>query len=146
MADQVQQHNIGALVNEISSVVPQASAAQTIDGTSIDRALHQNPLSCVLRTSTGAETGSPTGVSVQSTLQHAPDNSTWTNFLYDGTHTAQGAAITAASTDQNYPIDLALAYRYIRVVTVVSFTGGSSPTVGVSAGVILGGEQLLAAD
>jgi hypothetical protein len=145
MSDQVQQHNIGALVVEASSVEPQASAAATIDGVSIDRQKHSMPLSCVLRTSTGAETGAPSGVSVQSTLQHAPDNATWTNFLFDGTNTAQGAAITAVNTDQNYAIDLALAYRYIRVVTVVSFTGGTTPTIGVSAGVILGGEQTIAA-
>jgi hypothetical protein len=145
MSDQVQQHNIGAIAVEVSSVAPVASAAATINGTSIDRQKHSMPLSCILRTSTGAETGAPSGVSVQSTLQHSPDNSTWANFLYDGTNTAQGAAITAVNSDQNYPIDLALANRYLRVVTVISFTGGTSPTIGVNAGLILGGEQTLAA-
>lgn len=139
------QHNIGALIAPVSSVVPQASAAQTINGTSIDRQAHSMALSCVIHTATGAETGSPTTVSVQSTLQHSPDNSTWTNFLYDGTNTAQGTAITAADTDQAYDVDLALADRYLRVVTVVSFTGGSAPTVGVAASLILGGENTLAA-
>lgn len=147
MADQVLQHNVGALVNEVTSIFPAATqAAATVNGSSIDRFAHQNPLSCVMRTTTGAASGSPTGISVQSTLQHAPDNATWTAFLYDGTHSAQGAAITAADTDQNYAVDLALAYRYIRVSTVVSFTGGSSPSIFIEAGVILGGEQLLAAD
>ena len=67
------------------------------------------------------------------------------NFLYDGVNTAQDAAIAAVNTDHNYPIDLALANRYLRVVTVVAFTGGASPTIGVSAGLILGGEQTVAA-
>lgn len=145
MADQVLQHNIGAYVVDVTSVAPQASAAATINGTTIDRYSHSMPLSCILHTATGAETGAPSGVSVQSTLQHSPDNSTWANFLYDGTNTAQGAAITAVNTDQNYPIDLALANRYLRVVTVISFTGGTSPTVGVYAELSLGGEQTLAA-
>lgn len=145
MSDIVTQHNIGALIAPVSSVVPQASGAQTIDGTSIDRQAHSMALSCALHTATGAETGAPSGVSVQSTLQHSPDNSTWTNFLYDGVNTAQGAAITTANTDQEYDVDLALANRYLRVVTVVSFTGGTSPTVGVAASLILGGENTLAA-
>jgi hypothetical protein len=145
MSDQVTQKNIAALAVAVSSVVPQASAAQTIDGTSIDRQKHSMALSAILHTATGAESGAPSTASVQSTLQHSPDNSTWTNFLYDGTNTAQGAAITAANQDQNYAVDLTLAYRYLRVVTVVAFTGGTSPTIGVAADLVLGGEQTLAA-
>ncbi len=141
----VTQHNIGAVVVAASSVVPQASAAQTISGATIDREKHSMALSCVMHTVTGAESGAPTAVSVQSTLQHSPDGTTWSNFLYDGTNTAQGAAIAAASTDQNYAVDLALANRYLRVSTVVGFTGGTSPTIGVSASLILGGENTLAA-
>lgn len=145
MSDQVLQHNIGAYAVEVSSVRPVASAAATINGASIDRQAHSMPLSAIMRTSTGAETGAPSAVSVQSTLQHSPDNSTWTNFLFDGTNTAQGAAIAAVNTDQNYAVDLALAYRYVRISTVVGFTGGTSPTIGVSAGLILGGEQTVQA-
>jgi hypothetical protein len=143
--DMALQHNIGAYVVEATSVEPQASAAQTINGVSVDRQKHSMPLSCVLRTSTGAEAGAPTGVSVQSTLQHSSDNATWANFLFDGVNTAQDTAITAVNTDHNFPVDLALANRFIRVVTVVGFTGGTAPTIGVTAGLILGGEQTLAA-
>jgi len=145
MSDQVIQHNIGAVVVEATSIFPVASAAATVNGVSIDRFAHQNPLSCVLHTAVGAESGAPSGVSVQSTLQHAPDNSTWTTFKPDGVNNATGAAITAVNTDQNYSVDLALAYRYLRVQTVVSFTGGTSPTIGLTADLVLGGEQLLAA-
>lgn len=146
MPDILTQRNIGSLVVAVSSVAPVASAASAgIDGTSIDRVAHSVAGCCVIHTSLGAETGSPTGVSVQSTLQHSPDNSTWTNFLYDGTNTAQGAAITAANSDQNYAVDLTLANRYLRVVTAVSFTGGTSPTVGVSASLVLSGENTVAA-
>lgn len=141
------QHNIGSLIAGVQSVNPQASAASAgINGEAIDRVSHSMALSCVIHTETGAETGSPTGVSVQSTLQHSPDGNTWSNFLYDGVNTAQGSPITAASTAQDYPVDLSLADRFIRVTTSVAFTGGSSPTVGVVATVILGGENTLPAE
>lgn len=145
MSDMTQQHNIGALVAEVSSIFPVSSAAATINGVSIDRQAHSMALSCELHTAVGATSGAPSGISVQSTLQHSPDNATWTNFLYDGTNTAQGVAITAASSDQNYAIDLALANRYIRVVTVISFTGGTSPAIPVAAALVIGGEQTLPA-
>jgi hypothetical protein len=137
--------NIAGYALVASSVAPVASAAATINGASIDRSKHNMPLSAIMHTATGAETGAPTGVSVQSTLQHAPDNATWTNFLYDGSTTAQGAAITAVNTDQNYAVDLTLAQRYVRVQTVISFTGGTSPTVGLAAQLVLGGEQVVTA-
>jgi hypothetical protein len=141
----VTQHNIGALLATVTSVEPQSSAAATINGAAIDRQAHSMPLSCVLHTAVGALGGTPTTASVQSTLQHSPDNSTWTNFLYDGVNTAQAPALTAANTENSLSVDLWLANRYIRVVTVVGFTGGTSPTALVNADVILGGEQTLAA-
>jgi len=143
--EQVVQHNIGSIVQEITSIFPAATqAAGTVNGSSIDRQLHQLPLSCLLHLVLGAVTGAPSATSVVATLQHAPDNATWTAFLYDGTHTAQVTG-SAATTDYNYAVDLALAYRYLRVSAVVSFTGGSSPSVYLESGLILGGEQLLAA-
>jgi hypothetical protein len=145
MSDMVQQRNIGALIQAVTSVEPQSSAAATINGAAIDRQAHSMAESCVLHTAVGAVGGAPSAVSVQSTLQHSPDNSTWANFLYDGTNTAQDTAIAAANTEHNYAVDLTLANRYIRVVTVVGFTGGTSPTVLVNADVILGGENTLAA-
>jgi len=59
--------------------------------------------------------------------------------------TQQTAALIAANSANAAPIDLTGAFRFIRTVTVVSFTGGTTPTVPVTTNVILGGERVLAA-
>jgi hypothetical protein len=146
MSDIVVQKNIGGYAVDVTSVWPQSSAAATINGGSIDRQAHSMALSCIMHTAVGAIGGAPTTASVQSTLQHAPDNATWTNYTNPSTNAvAQGAALTAADTEQNVAIDLTNAYRYIRVVTVVAFTGGTSPTALVNADLTLAGENTLAA-
>lgn len=140
------QHNIGAFVAVVTSVEPQAASAGTINGASIDRFAHSNPLSCVLHTIVGADTGSPSAVSVQSELQHSPDNSTWTNYTDPQTgNAAQAAALAAINTENSLAVDLSSAYRYIRVQTAVSFTGGTSPTALVASDLVLGGQDTLPA-
>jgi hypothetical protein len=137
-------HNIGSYVVPITSVFPESAAAGTINGASIDRALHNMPQSCVLHQVVGAESGAPTTASVQTTLEHSPDNSTWSNFQI-GSTVQQTAALTAANSENTASIDLAGAYRFIRAQTVVAFTGGTSPAIQVAADIILGGERELAA-
>lgn len=140
MADIAVSRNIGGHVSTVTPVPPQSSGAATIDGSSIDRFTHSMALSCVLHTVLGAVSGSPSAVSVQSTLQHSPDNSTWANYP-----NAQAPALTAASTENSLNVDLTPAQRYIRVVTVVGFTGGSSPAALLAADLIVAGEDRLAA-
>ena len=146
MADIVTQRNIGALVDVVTSVLPQAAAAGTINGASIDRVAHGLAGSAVIHQVTGAETGTPTTVSVQTNVQHAPDNSTWTNYIPPGASTvAETAAVTAINTDASVAVDLSAAQRYVRVQTVVAFTGGTSPTIEVAADIVLAGERVLPA-
>jgi hypothetical protein len=146
MGDITTSRNIGALVAIATSVEPQSSAGGTINGISIDRATHQMPLSCVLHQQLGAVGGAPTTTSAQTTLQHAPDNSTWSNYTDPDTNAvAQTAALTAANSEDSVNIDLTNAYRWIRAVTVVGFTGGTSPTALVAAELVLGGEPLMPA-
>jgi hypothetical protein len=141
----VYMHNIGALIAIATSVPPQAAAA-TVNGAGIDRLLHNLPLSCVLHQVLGAETGSPTGVSIQSKLQHSPDDATWTDYTPPGATTvAETAALTAASTENSLPIDLSSAQRYVRAVALITFTGGTSPTIQIVVDIVFGGEQLLPA-
>jgi hypothetical protein len=137
-------HNVGSYIVPVTSVFPESAAAGTINGASIDRTLHNLPQSCVLHQVVGAETGAPNTTSVQTTLQHSPDNATWSNYQI-GTAVQQTAALTAANSENTAAIDLAGAYRFIRAVTAVAFTGGASPTVLVAADIILGGERELAA-
>ena len=137
-------HNVGSYVVPVTSVFPESASAGTINGASIDRTLHNLPNSCVLHQVVGAESGAPTTTSVQTTLQHSPDNSTWSNYQI-GSTVQQTAALTAANSEDTAAIDLGGAYRFIRAVTAVAFTGGTSPAVLVAADIILGGERELAA-
>ena len=75
---------------------------------------------------------------------HSPDNSTWSDYQI-GTTVQETAALTVANSENTAAIDLTGAYRFIRPVTIVAFTGGTSPAIEVAAGVILGGERELAA-
>ena len=141
MADLITQRNIGGYITGVTSVFPQAASAGTVNGASIDRQAHGMPLSTTVHTAVGALTGAPTTASVISTLQHSPDNSTWTNYLPDGVNTAVEPALTAATTENEIDVDLSLAYRYLRVQTVVAFTGGTTPTALTTAWLSLGGES-----
>ena len=138
MSDITTQRNIGSLVVPVTSVFPESAAAGTINGSSIDRTLHNLPNSCVLHQVAGAESGAPTTASVQTTLQHSPDNATWSNYQI-GSNVQQTAALTAANSENTVAIDLGGAYRFIRAVTAVAFTGGTSPAILVAADIILGG-------
>ncbi len=137
-------HNVGSYVVPVTSVFPESASAGTINGASIDRTLHNLPNSCVLHQVVGAESGAPTTTSVQTTLQHSPDNSTWSNYQI-GSTVQQTVALTAANSEDTAAIDLGGAYRFIRAVTAVAFTGGTSPAILVAADIILGGERELAA-
>ena len=136
--------NIGSIVVPVTSVFPQNAAAGTIDGASIDRTLHNMAGSCVLHQVVGADSGSPTTLSVQTKLQHSPDNSTWSDFQINST-VQETAALTAVNSENTAAIDLTGANRFIRAVQIVSFTGGTSPEALVAAGIVLGGERELAA-
>ena len=109
--------NIGSYVVPVTSVFPESATAGTINGSSIDRTLHNMPNSCVLHQVVGAETGAPSATSVQTKLQDSPDNSTFTDYKA-GTSTVQETAVlTAASSENTAAIDLTGANRYIRAVT-----------------------------
>lgn len=88
----------------------------------------------------GAATGAPTAQSVAGKLQESADGSTgWTDIT--------GAAITAITTnDKTSEIKVALNsrvahLRYIRAVVTPTLTGGTTPTIPVSAVVILGNPE-----
>ena len=136
------QRNIGAFIAAVTCVLPQAASA-AVDGSSIDRFAHNLPLSCVIHQAVGAETGSPSGVSVVTKLQHSQDDSTWSDYVQPGDSSViETAALTAVNTQNSVAVDLSSAYRYIRPVTTPTFTGGTSPTIEAATTVILGGEAL----
>lgn len=145
MADIVTQRNIGALLSIVTSVAPESSVAATVNGTSIDRQAHSLAGCCVVHQVAGALTGAPTTTSVITKLQDSADNSTFADYKPDGVNVATNTALTAASTENSLSVDLTLARRYIRAVTTIAFTGGSTPSVLVAADIVLSGENTLAA-
>ena len=144
MPDLVTQRNIGALVALVTSIPPESSSGGAINGTAIDRTLHGLANSCVLHQMVGAVSGAPTAVSVQTKLQHSPDNTTWSDFQINGT-TQSAPVLTATNTDDGVAIDLTTAYRFIRAEMTVAFTGGTTPAAVVASDLVLGGERVLAA-
>ena len=138
-------HDVGSFVVPVTSVFPESAAAGAVNGTSIDRALHNMPQSCVLHQVVGAESGAPTTASVQTKLQDSPDNSTWSDYKAGTANVQQTAALTAANSENTAAIDLTAANRFIRAVSAVAFTGGTSPAILLAADIILGGERELAA-
>jgi hypothetical protein len=125
--------NVGSLVALVTSILPQASSGGTITGSVIDRAQHNLAGSLILHQIAGAATGAPTAESVQTVLQHSPDNATWTTF-------ATATALAAASTENSLSVDLTGAYRYLRPVAAVTLTGGTSPTLEIAVDVALAGQ------
>ena len=130
-------NDIGAHVKTVVGAKP-TTAAATVNGAFIDRQGYQ---SCVLAAQAGTATGTPTGQTVDAKLQDSADGSTgWGDLT--------GAAVTQITADdtlEKIDVDLAVAKRYIRVVQVITLTGGSTPTLPNSSTVTLGGAQVLPA-
>jgi len=115
---------------------PAASAAGSVNGAAVDRVLPGVApglaLSCDLVAQTGAATGGPTTQTLDAKIQDSPDGSTgWADYIPPGAASVAAIPqITAINTLARKRVDLSGARRYIRVVTTVGFTGGSSPTLG----------------
>jgi hypothetical protein len=144
MSDITTQRNIGSLIAPVTGVFPQSAATGTVNGVSIDRTLHNLAGSCEMLQAIGSASGAPTALSVQTTLQHSPDNVTWSNYQFGGV-TQQTAALTTANSSNTAAIDLTGAYRFIRTTTTIAFTGGTTPTIPITTNVVLGGERVLVA-
>ena len=136
----------GAFASPQIGNVPLAASAGTRNGTGIDRT---NPgaapgmaLSCDLVAKTGATTGGPTSFTVDAKIQDSADNASFADYVPPGAASAAAiATITTANTLARKRVDLSGARRYIRVVEVVAFVGGASPTIGVDETVELFGLQ-----
>lgn len=128
--------NFGARAVSKAGTVPAAASAGTRNGSAIDRLGYG---SCIVAANVGASSGTPTSFTLDYKLQDSADGSTgWADYT-PPSGTAALTQITAASALSSKNIDLAGAKRYLRVVEVLAFVGGSSPTLGCSSVVVLGG-------
>ncbi len=127
--------NAGDYVKLQKAIDPEDSAAATITGAAIDRTGFN---SCVLHTAAGAATGAPSAQTVDSKIQ---DSATSGGTFVDLTGAAI-TTITADDSDAEKDVDLSGAKAFIRVVTVVGFTGGTTPAIPVASTLALGGSEV----
>lgn len=122
---------------------PAAVAAGTRNSAAIDRMASggdQGYRSALLELEVGATTGTPTSFTADAKIQDSADGSTgWADYTPPNGGSGSVVQITAADTLNKRAVDLSGAKRYIRVVEVVAFVGGTSPTLGTRSGVVLCG-------
>lgn len=105
---------------EVLAFVPRSAA--TVNSSSYNSGAY-GKASLIVRT--GAETGSPSGRTLDVKLQGTPDGGTTWIDITSGAITQ----ITAANANQQkYDINIQ-GWQSIRVVSTLGFTGGSSPTL-----------------
>jgi len=112
------------------AIRPQAAAAGTVNGLSIDRLGFED---AVLLVSAGAVAGAPTAQTVDVKIQDSADGTTWVDVA--GLAVEQ---ITAGDTSKELGINLSPLRRYIRAVATVAFTGGTTPNIQLAVTIALG--------
>lgn len=131
-------HGMSGTLKMATGTVPAASAAGTVTGSAIDRLGYDH---CVLEAGLGASTGTPTSFTVDSKITHCETSGGTYTDLTGGAVTQ----LTAVNTRKKKSVSLKGAYRYLKVVTVAAFSGGSSPTIANAVTVILGGADTMPA-
>jgi len=129
-------NNVGAEILPVAGLPALANSAGTRNGAAIDR-LQSGALagSCVIAANVGATTGTPSATTYDVRVQDSADGSTgWADV---GAAITQKTSLTAALAQRD--VDLTGARRFIRVVEVVAFTGGTTPATPAAVDVILGG-------
>lgn len=126
-------------VKVLPSVRPIGAVAGAVNGVAIDTEGYADAMAVVM---VGATTGSPSSFTVDAKVQESANGTSgWTDI--------SGAAITqvtaAAKTGEiAIPLRQRSAHlRYVRVVITPAFSGGSTPTVGISASVILANPEVV---
>ncbi len=132
------RRDIGRLIAMERGIIPEDSVAATINGPAIDR-FSGGGTSAVLHAACGAATGSPSTQTVDAKIQDSADGSTGWADLSPAIATTQLTADDTESESAN--VNLINHKRHIRVVVTVGFSGGSTPTIPVSATLCLGGRD-----
>lgn len=127
--------DIGALIGVRFQALPQAAEDGDIEGDAIDRLQIE---SCVIAHACGEATGTPDSYTVDTKLQHS-DTDVAEDFVDADLAADQ---LVGDSTSAYLDVNLGPLKRYIRLVSTVAFTGGTSPAVPVVAVVILGGSEV----
>lgn len=123
---------LGENIKMLAGLAPADQAEGSVNGSIIDRF---GLFDAVVLLSVGAASGTPTEQSVALKVQHGDKA--------DGSDMADvdGAAISALTEDNSeaeLDLDLNPFKRYMRVVAIVDFTGGTNPKIPVSVAIALG--------
>ena len=127
--------DIGGYIKAAVNALNTAATAE-VDGTAVQLSgPGYDYQSGVLAVGVGSASGTPTSFSVAANIQDSADGSTgWADV--SGTSIT---AITAANGVASVKFNLRGARGYIRAKGRPSFVGGSSPTIPVTATLVLGG-------
>lgn len=116
------------LAKEKIGINPQDSAAGTVNGGAIDLLSFEQSDKAVALCQCGAASGTPTTQSVTFKLQHCDTSGGTYVDVTDG-----GAdAMTADNSVDKIPFQPSALKRYVRLVSVVAFTGGTTPAIEVA--------------
>lgn len=113
----------------------------TVKGVAVDRTGY---LSATLAYIAGINPSVPTGFTVATKIQHS-DTTTdgdFVDFITSIPTFGTAADLSAASVEKYWDLDLTGAKKYIRSVTVITFTGGSSPSAIWAETFILGDKNV----
>jgi len=132
------QQDIGGQIDVVSSIKPVnqiTAASYSVVGEVVDSNGFE---SAVVAVATGAILGSPSAQTVDAKLQECDTSGGTYTDVTDGAITQ----ITAVDTDGRVSAKLTGLKRYLKVVSTVALTGGSTPTIGLKADIILGGAKV----
>lgn len=127
--------DLGGETKQVIAIAPIDTTAATLTGVSIDR---RGFADAVFSFQRGEDSGSPDDFSYTGKIQ---ESDTTSNADFSD---VSGAAITTLTQDSevnaisNLRVDLRDLKRYVRAVSVISFTNGSTPKLAVSVLCTLG--------
>lgn len=127
--------DMAQLLRYVHGSDPAARSAGAVNGAAADRipGEGQQADSALMVVSIGATTGTPTSFTVTNKIQESDDNSTWTDVAWTDIlprGDSAPSAMSVVSTEQVVRLaGLRHRERYLRVVSTVAFSGGTSPTV-----------------
>lgn len=134
--------DVGATITHKAGLAPISLSAGASNGGAINRSGMD---SCKLILSVGAATGSPTGQTADCKLQDSADGSTgWADYT-DPSTSATAAVAQILDTDDaaaEVSVNLRSAKKFIRTVTTIGFTAGTTPAIVAAPSVILGGARV----
>lgn len=128
--------DIGAAVKLVSSIRPKLQVAQASFGVEGVAVLREGFESAAVEVHLGAAAGTPDSFIITAKAQQRTGTAAWVDV-------GDSIVLTAINTSGKVSIRQGLlTAAELRVVATAAFTGGSTPSVGLYAGIALGGPRV----